>query len=102
MDPPEGISPYARRRSIMVRMDLLQSVGSRYFHIQINSDDPHFVGLNEVLARIPFRDPEVRRFVELHNPSPLPIVVIITGEEGEGDFGADEPITLSTDEEYSD
>ena len=89
MDPPDGISPYARRRSIMVRMDLLQSVGSRYFHIQINSDDPHFVGLNEVLARIPFRDPEVRRFVELHS----------TGEEIEDGWGSDEPVSLITDED---
>ena len=97
MDPQDGISPCARRRSIMVRMEVHQSVGSQYFHIQINSGDPHFVRLYGVLAMLPFYGlTELERFGDINNPSPLPIVAM-TGEEGEGDRGTDEP--LSTDEE---
>ena len=87
-----GIPPFNRRRSVMVRMNLHQSVGNEYFQIQLNPGNPHFIGLNEVLARIPFRDPEIRRFVdfvELHN----------TDEEIEDGWGSDEPVSLITDED---
>ena len=87
-----GRPPFNRRRSVMVRMDLHESVGSQCFQIQLNPGNPHFIRLNEVLARIPFRDPEIRRFVEfveLHN----------TDEEIEDGWGSDEPVSLITDEE---
>jgi hypothetical protein len=73
----------------MVRMRVIQSGRSGDLLIQINSGDPHFVRLNEVLASLPFRGlPELERFVDLHDP----------GEEIEDGWGSDESVSLITDE----
>ena len=85
-----GRPPFNRRRSVMVRMEVLQSEGSRGVHIQLNPSDPHFSRLNAVLANIQhLRLPELERFVDLHDP----------GEEIEDGWGSDEPVSLITDEE---